>query len=174
MRSHKIRGSGDEIESNVDLSYSLSIAETLRSWARGNVLRQVRNDFGWCASHALRQRRVVSNAIIIRELQTRPKTSSLFACSSRANHSCYIIVHCFVILCKQKYQRLIKSKWNNQSNVTWMETVVLCRWRGETLKFGIKQADRAVFKWLPKNQNQSNYSDQSQQEQAARWTNHNS
>ena len=33
---------------------------------------------------------------------------------------------------------------------------------------------RAVFKWLSKNQNQSNYSDQSQQEQAARWTNHNS
>ena len=33
---------------------------------------------------------------------------------------------------------------------------------------------RAVFKWLSKNQNQSNYSDQSQQEQAAPWTNHNS
>ena len=33
---------------------------------------------------------------------------------------------------------------------------------------------RAVFKWLSKHQNQSNYSDQSQQEQAARWTNHNS
>ena len=33
---------------------------------------------------------------------------------------------------------------------------------------------RAVFKWLSKNQNQSNYSDQSQQEQPARWTNHNS
>ena len=30
----------------------------------------------------------------------------------------------------------------------------------------------AVFKWLSKSQNQSNYSDQSQQEQAARWTNH--
>ena len=34
--------------------------------------------------------------------------------------------------------------------------------------------NRAVFKWLSKNQNQSNYSDQSQQEQTARWTNHNS
>ena len=34
---------------------------------------------------------------------------------------------------------------------------------------------RAVFKWLSKNQNQSNnYCDQSQQEQTARWTNHNS
>ena len=33
---------------------------------------------------------------------------------------------------------------------------------------------RAVFKWLSKNQNQSNYSDQSQQEQTAPWTNHNS
>ena len=33
---------------------------------------------------------------------------------------------------------------------------------------------RPVFKWLSKNQNQSNYSDQSQQEQAARWTNHSS
>ena len=33
---------------------------------------------------------------------------------------------------------------------------------------------RAVFKWLSKNQNQSSYSDQSQQEQTARWTNHNS
>ena len=33
---------------------------------------------------------------------------------------------------------------------------------------------RAVFKWLSKNQNQSNYSDQSQQEQTARSTNHNS
>ena len=33
---------------------------------------------------------------------------------------------------------------------------------------------RAVFKWLSKNQHQSNYSDQSQQEQAARWTNHSS
>ena len=32
----------------------------------------------------------------------------------------------------------------------------------------------AVFKWLSKNQKQSNYSDQSQQEQTARWTNHNS
>ena len=31
----------------------------------------------------------------------------------------------------------------------------------------------AVFKWLLKNQNQSNYFDQSQQEQAAQWTNHN-
>ena len=34
--------------------------------------------------------------------------------------------------------------------------------------------NRAVFKWLSKNQNQSNYSDQSQQEQVARWTNHSS
>ena len=34
--------------------------------------------------------------------------------------------------------------------------------------------DRAVFKWLSKNQNQSNYSDQSQQEQTAPWTNQNS
>ena len=33
---------------------------------------------------------------------------------------------------------------------------------------------RAVFKWLWKNQNQSNYSNQSQQEQTAPWTNHNS
>ena len=33
---------------------------------------------------------------------------------------------------------------------------------------------RAVFKWLSKNQNQSNYSDQSQQERTARWTNHSS
>ena len=33
---------------------------------------------------------------------------------------------------------------------------------------------RAVFKWLSKNQNQSNYSDQSQQQQTARRTNHNS
>ena len=33
---------------------------------------------------------------------------------------------------------------------------------------------RAVFKWLSKNQNENNYSDQSQQEQTARWTNHNS
>ena len=35
-------------------------------------------------------------------------------------------------------------------------------------------AFRAVFKWLSKNENQSNYSDQSQQEQTPRWTNHNS
>ena len=34
--------------------------------------------------------------------------------------------------------------------------------------------DRAVFNWLSKNQNQSNYSDQSQREQTAPWTNHNS
>ena len=54
------------------------------------------------------------------------------------------------------------------------ETVLLRRWESVTLKFGIKQVDRAVFKWLSKNQNQSNYSDQSQQEQTARWTNHNS
>ena len=33
---------------------------------------------------------------------------------------------------------------------------------------------RAVFKWLSKNQNQSHYSDQSQQERTAQWTNHNS
>ena len=33
---------------------------------------------------------------------------------------------------------------------------------------------RAVFKRLLKNQNQSNYSDQLQQERTARWTNHNS
>ena len=33
---------------------------------------------------------------------------------------------------------------------------------------------RAVFKLLSKNQNQSNYSDQSQQERRAPWTNHNS
>ena len=32
---------------------------------------------------------------------------------------------------------------------------------------------RAVFKWLSKKQNQSNYYDQSQQEQTVRWTNHN-
>ena len=32
---------------------------------------------------------------------------------------------------------------------------------------------RAVFKWLSKNQNQSYYSDQSQQMQTARWTNQN-
>jgi len=38
----------------------------------------------------------------------------------------------------------------------------------------IHQMHRAVFKWLSKNQNQSSYSDQSQQEQTARWTNHNS
>ena len=38
----------------------------------------------------------------------------------------------------------------------------------------LKVCARAVFKWLSKNQNQSNYSDQSQPEQAARWTNHNS
>ena len=41
-------------------------------------------------------------------------------------------------------------------------------WISDTL------SSRAVFKWLSKNQNQSNYSDQSQPEQAARWTNHNS
>ena len=35
-------------------------------------------------------------------------------------------------------------------------------------------ANKAVFKWLSKNQNQSNYSDQSRQGQTARWTNHNS
>ena len=34
--------------------------------------------------------------------------------------------------------------------------------------------NRAVFKWLSKNKNQSNYSDQSRQGQTARWTNHNS
>ena len=33
---------------------------------------------------------------------------------------------------------------------------------------------RAVFKWLSKNQNQSNHFDQSQQEQTAPWTNPNS
>ena len=33
---------------------------------------------------------------------------------------------------------------------------------------------RAVFKWLSKNQNQSNHFDQSQQEQTAPWTNQNS
>ena len=33
---------------------------------------------------------------------------------------------------------------------------------------------RAVFKWLSKNQNQSNYSDQSQQERTTQWTNQNS
>ena len=33
---------------------------------------------------------------------------------------------------------------------------------------------RAVFKWLSQNQNQSNYFDQSQREQTAPWTNHNS
>ena len=33
---------------------------------------------------------------------------------------------------------------------------------------------RVVFKWLSKNQNQSNYYDQTQQEQTARRTNHNS
>ena len=32
--------------------------------------------------------------------------------------------------------------------------------------------NKAVFKWLSKNQNRRNYSDQSQQEQTARWTNH--
>ena len=37
-----------------------------------------------------------------------------------------------------------------------------------------KKGHRAVFKWLSKDQNQNNYSDQSQQEQPARWTNHNS
>ena len=43
------------------------------------------------------------------------------------------------------------------------------------LSFSLKlSVFRAVFKWLLKNQNQSNYSDQSQQEQAAQWTNHNS
>ena len=35
-------------------------------------------------------------------------------------------------------------------------------------------AYRVVFKWLSKNQNQSNYFDQSQQERTARWTNQNS
>ena len=39
---------------------------------------------------------------------------------------------------------------------------------------GNYSTDRAVFKWLSENQNQNNYSDQSQQEQAALWTNHNS
>ena len=34
--------------------------------------------------------------------------------------------------------------------------------------------NRVVFKWLSKNQNQSNYSNQSQQGQTAPWTNHNS
>ena len=33
---------------------------------------------------------------------------------------------------------------------------------------------RAVFKWLSENQNQSNYCDQSQRQQTARWTNQNS
>ena len=47
------------------------------------------------------------------------------------------------------------------------------------LIFGYKRSpwwkiDRAVFKWLSKNQNQSNYSDQSQMGQTAGWTNHNS
>ena len=32
----------------------------------------------------------------------------------------------------------------------------------------------AVFQWLSKNKNQSNYFDQSQEEQAPRWTNQNS
>ena len=36
------------------------------------------------------------------------------------------------------------------------------------------ETTRAVFKWLSKNQNQSNYSDQSQHEQTALWTNHSS
>ena len=40
--------------------------------------------------------------------------------------------------------------------------------------FFFYSTDRAVFKWLSKNQNQSNYSDQSQQEKAARWANHSS
>ena len=47
------------------------------------------------------------------------------------------------------------------------------------LIFGYKPSpwwkiDRAVFKWLSKNQNRSNYSDQSQMGQTAGWTNHNS
>ena len=46
-------------------------------------------------------------------------------------------------------------------------------WLPCTYKFLYIQFE-AVFKWLSKNQNQSNYSDQSQQEQTALWTNHNS
>ena len=41
-------------------------------------------------------------------------------------------------------------------------------------KVTIPDLDRAVFNWLPKNQVQSDYSDQSQQEQTARLSNLNS
>ena len=55
-------------------------------------------------------------------------------------------------------------------------TIAYAKFGGQTERImdNWKIVNREVFKWLPKNQNQSNYSDQSQQEQTARWTNHNS
>ena len=58
--------------------------------------------------------------------------------------------HCF-----RSLHRCVNSKFSNKTH-KWT------KWY------------RAVSKWLSKNQNQSNYSDQSKQEQAVRSTNHNS
>ena len=49
-----------------------------------------------------------------------------------------------------------------------------CTYKFLYIQFDYLVLNKAVFKWLSKNQNQSNYSDQSQQEQTALWTNHNS
>ena len=47
-------------------------------------------------------------------------------------------------------------------------------WKKVIAWLAVVFGDRAVFKWLLKNQHHSNYSDQSQHEQTARWTNYSS
>ena len=63
------------------------------------------------------------------------------------------------------------GEWN--TNITISTSWGLNFYRDEITKMTFR-AYRAVFKWLSKNQNDSNYSDQSQQERTAWWTNHNS
>ena len=72
-------------------------------------------------------------------------------------------------------ERRILEEGNTKKDIKLNELSTRLKHSDDNAKKHVDQVSfRAVFKWLSKNQNQSNYSDQSQQEQTARRTNHNS
>ena len=75
--------------------------------------------------------------------------------------------------CKSNVSRENKNGEKTQNQ--WTDREIL--WLFQISRFTVvpeAPIDRPVFEWLSKNQNQSNYSGQSQQGQTARWTNQNS
>ena len=73
----------------------------------------------------------------------------------------------------ETFLKIFKEPFSITLNACKYPNTIYCQGHGESIfsKGAASPANRVVFKWLSKNQYQSIYSDQSQQEQTARWTN---